>query len=107
MIKYVRTEADFNVNDGIVLVDFYADWCGPCKMIAPQLEKIQTDYPALTILKVDVDALPILSNRYDVSNIPSLDIYENGMKKSRKIGFLPADRLLSEIEAVTTFMRKI
>ena len=107
MIKYVKEEADFNVQDGVVLVDFYADWCGPCKIIAPQLEKIQQDYPELTILKVDVDALPTLSNRYDVTNIPSLDIYENGLKQSRKVGFLPADRLLAEIESVTTFKRKV
>jgi thioredoxin 1 len=107
MIKYVRTEADFNVNDGVVLVDFYADWCGPCKMVAPQLDRISETQTGITILKVDVDALPTLSNKYDVTNIPSLDIYENGVKKTRKVGFLPADKLLGEIESVTTFQRKI
>jgi thioredoxin 1 len=107
MIKYVRTEEDFNINDGVVLVDFYADWCGPCKMIAPQLERISETQTDITILKVDVDALPTLSNKYDVTNIPSLDIYENKIKKARKIGFLPADKLLAEIESITTFKRKI
>jgi thioredoxin 1 len=107
MIKYVKTEEEFNIHDGVVLVDFYADWCGPCKMVAPQLDKIQTDYPELTILKVDVDALPALANKHDVTNIPSLDVYEAGKKKLRKVGFLPADRLLGEIESVTTFKRKI
>jgi thioredoxin 1 len=107
MIKYVRTEEEFNVSDRIVLVDFYADWCGPCKMIAPQLERISETQTDITILKVDVDALPILSNKYDVINIPTLDIYENGVKKARKVGFLPADKLLTEIESITTFKRKI
>lgn len=107
MIKYVEKEQDFNVEDGLVLVDFYADWCGPCKMVAPQLDRISETQPDITILKVDVDAFPMLSNKYDVTNIPSLDIYENGVKKARKVGFLPADKLLSEIESVTTFTRKI
>lgn len=107
MIKYVEKEQDFNVDSGLVLVDFYADWCGPCKMVAPQLDRISETQPDITILKVDVDAFPMLSNKYDVTNIPSLDIYENGVKKARKVGFLPADKLLSEIESVTTFTRKI
>lgn len=107
MIKYVKNETDFDVENGVVLVDFYADWCGPCKMIGPQLEKMQTDYPELMILKVDVDALPILANTHDVTNIPSLDIYDKGVKKARKVGFLPADKLLSEIESVTSFKRSL
>lgn len=107
MIKYVKTEQEFDVSNGLVLVDFYADWCGPCKMVAPQLDRISETQTDITILKVDVDALPTLSNKYDVTNIPSLDIYENGVKKARKVGFLPADKLLSEIESVTTFKRKI
>jgi thioredoxin 1 len=107
MIKYIRTEEDFNVSDGVVLVDFYADWCGPCKMIAPQLERMSENHPELTILKVDVDALPTLANKYGVTNIPSLDIYDRGDKKGRKVGFIPADRLLLEIESITTFKRKV
>jgi thioredoxin 1 len=106
MIKYITGEKDFDLNTGVVIVDFYADWCGPCKMIAPQLAKINEDYPELTILKVNIDELPALANKYGVTNIPTIDIYEQGAKKTRKVGFLPADRLLGEIESITTFKRR-
>ena len=107
MITIVKDEKDLKLDNGIVLVDFYADWCGPCKMMTPLLDELSDVYPDITVLKVDTDNLKALSLKYDVTNIPTLDIYENGVKKARKVGYVPKELLLRDMEMNTTFKRKI
>jgi thioredoxin 1 len=107
MIKIVRSEEELNIENGITVVDFYADWCGPCKMMTPLLEALDEDHPEVTILKVDADSFPQLMLKHEVTNIPTLDIYENGQKKTRKVGYVPKEMLLKNMEQVTTFKRKI
>jgi thioredoxin 1 len=107
MIKIVKDEQDFITEKGITIIDFYDDWCGPCKMMMPLLEELDTNYPEITILKVDADAFPELMLKNGVANIPTLDIYENGEKKIRKVGYLPKEMLLKNMEQNTTFKRKI
>jgi thioredoxin 1 len=107
MIKIVRSEEELNIENGITVVDFYADWCGPCKMMMPLIEALEEDYPEVTILKVDADSFPQLMLKHEVTNIPTLDIYENGQKKSRKVGYVPKEMLLKNMEQTTTFKRKI
>ena len=67
-----------------VLVDFYADWCGPCKMLAPILEGLKNDYE---IYKVNVDNLQELAIKYAVMTIPTLIVFENGEIKEKTVGF--------------------
>jgi thioredoxin 1 len=67
-----------------VLVDFYADWCGPCKMLAPILEGLKNDYE---IFKVNVDDLQELAIKYAVMTIPTLIVFENGEIKEKTVGF--------------------
>jgi thioredoxin 1 len=107
MMTIVKDEKDLQLNSGIVLVDFYADWCGPCKMMTPLLDELSDVYPDITVLKVDTDNFKELSLKYDVTNIPTLDIYENGVKKMRKVGYVPKELLLRDMETNTTFKRKI
>jgi thioredoxin 1 len=107
MMKVIKDEKDFTIEEGITIIDFYADWCGPCKMMTPLLEELDEKYPEIKILKVDVDAFPELMLTNSVTNIPTLDIYENGDKKTRKVGYLPKELLLKNMEQTTTFKRKI
>ena len=73
-----------------VLVDFYANWCGPCKMIAPELEKISND---IKIIKVDIDKHNDLAREFAVMSIPCLILFENNKEIKRNIGFLPETKL--------------
>lgn len=71
-------------NKSKVLVDFYADWCGPCKMLAPILDDLKNDY---TIYKVNVDDMNELAIKYAVMTIPTLIVFENGEVKEKTVGF--------------------
>ena len=73
-----------------VLVDFYANWCGPCKMIAPELEKISND---IKIIKVDIDKYNDLAREFAVMSIPCLILFENNKEVKRNIGFMPENKL--------------
>ena len=72
------------------LVDFYANWCGPCKMIAPELEKVESE---VKVVKVDVDNFEKLAKEYGVMSIPTLILFENGKEVKRNIGFMDRDRI--------------
>jgi thioredoxin 1 len=72
---------------GKVLVDFWAEWCGPCKMLAPIIDEIATEFKDLKIVKVDVDAESDIAAKYEVNSIPTVIIFENGQVKDTIIGF--------------------
>lgn len=73
-----------------VLVDFYADWCGPCKMMTKSLEKAESE---LQVVKVNVDTFEKIAREYGVMSIPTLILFENGEEVKRNVGFLDKDRL--------------
>lgn len=107
MIKLIESVEELQKTEGITLIDFYADWCGPCKMMMPLLEKLDQDYPEVTILKVDTDKFPEVMLAHGVTNIPTLDFYQDGTKQSRNVGYVPKEILLKNMEQHTTFKRKI
>ena len=78
-----------------VLVDFYANWCGPCKMIAPELERVESK---VKVVKVDVDEFEELSRTYGVMSIPTLILFENGKEVKRNIVFMDKDRIQKFID---------
>ena len=73
-----------------ILVDFYANWCGPCKMIAPELEKVESN---IKVIKVDVDEFEDLAKEYGVMSIPTLVLFDQGKEVKRTIGFIDKDRI--------------
>lgn len=83
-----------------VLVDFWAAWCGPCKMIAPVLEELADDYQGkLKICKLDVDANPETAPKYNVKGIPTLIIFKAGNAEARKVGALSKSQLSAFIDS--------
>ena len=73
---------------GVVLVDFWATWCGPCKMMAPNVEEIATEYKGkVTVGKVDVDECQELATRFGIMSIPTLIVFKDGEKKEVLVGY--------------------
>ena len=96
MIKHIESIEQFNaeIKEGKVLVDFFATWCGPCKMLAPELEDLDREGLDLKIIKVDVDELPALAGQFRVSSIPSLFLLENGKAVKSALGYRNKNQLL-------------
>jgi thioredoxin 1 len=81
-----------------VLVDFWAEWCGPCKMIAPIVEQIASEYQGhLKVMKLDVDDNQATAMNYRVLGIPTLILFKSGRESERITGYMPKERLLSKL----------
>ena len=84
---------DETVSDGIVLIDFWAAWCGPCRQFAPVFEKVSEANPDVTFAKVDTEAEPELAGRYGITSIPTLIAYRDGIPVFGQPGSLPQPAL--------------
>jgi len=89
---------DVLASDKLVLVDFWATWCGPCRMVAPVLEEIGAEYAdTLTIAKLDVDANPVTARDYQVLSIPTLILFKGGEPVKQIVGAKPKAALLADL----------
>lgn len=84
-------------NSGTVLVDFYADWCGPCKMLAPVISEIASEHSEITVGKVNVDESPELAQTFGIASIPTIIVFKNGTASDVKIGYCTKDAILGMI----------
>ena len=83
-----------------VLVDFWAPWCGPCRIIAPHLEELDSEREDLTVVKLNVDENPQTAAKYGIMSIPTLILFKNGEVAKQVVGALPKARLQQELEPV-------
>jgi thioredoxin 1 len=87
----------------LVFVDFYADWCGPCKMIAPSVEKLADEYNGtVKFVKLNIDENPNIAGEYDVKSIPTLMIFRNGKPFRRMVGASPVGHYRGELQKVVS-----
>ncbi|BBF45104.1 thioredoxin [Lachnospiraceae bacterium KM106-2] len=100
MLKVVKSnEFVEEVKDGIVVIDFFADWCGPCKMLGPVVEELSDEMSGeAKFIKVNVDESPDLASQYGIVNIPALVIMKNGEKMNTMVGFSPKENIRQEVE---------
>ena len=92
-------ETEIEKSKGLVLVDFWAEWCGPCKMIAPVLEQVAGENVGkIAIRKLDVDDNPNTARRYGVMSIPTMILFKDGAPVERLMGYMPKERLMNKIK---------
>lgn len=86
-------------NNEVILVDFFADWCGPCKMVAPAIEELSKEMAGKAkVVKLDVDRSPDIAQKYGIMNIPTIMIFKNGVAVEKIVGFQPKHVLKSKLE---------
>ena len=98
MLKHINNRDEFNeaIKEGTVLVDFFATWCGPCKMLSPVLEEVANENDVL-IIKVDVDEAGPLAAQYNIQAVPTLMLFKNGQRVDVRMGYQNKNQLLAFI----------
>lgn len=99
MLKHINSVQEFDqeIREGIVLVDFFATWCGPCKMLSPVLEQVSNENPDLKVLKIDVDEVGQLAAAFGIQSIPTLILFKDGNQVDMRLGYQNKNQLLAFI----------
>lgn len=99
LVKATDSNFDEQIKEGVNLVDFWAPWCGPCKMIAPVLEDLAADYDGKAdVLKLDVDQNQATAAKYEVMSIPTLIVFKDGEAVDKVVGFQPKENLAAVLD---------
>lgn len=99
MIKHLVNSSEFEeeIKGELVVVDFFADWCGPCQMLAPVLEELDKEQ-SIKIVKVNVDEVPDLARQFRVMSIPTLLLFKDGKLVKKELGYMPIETLRNFIK---------
>ena len=98
-VNYNNFKQNVIDKNGVVLVDFYADWCGPCQMMAPVLKEVESENADVSIVKVNVDNSPELAGVYGVMSIPNMKFFKGGEVVDEVIGAVPKAQMKAKFEA--------
>lgn len=99
MLMYLKDEKiEDLIKEGKVIVDFYADWCGPCQIVGEELELLQEENKDIKIVKVNVDKHEDIAYQYRVMSIPTIYAYENGKEITHSVGVLEKDEIIALFE---------
>lgn len=100
MIKITNEnfEEEILKSDKPVLIDFYADWCAPCKMLSPIIEQVAEENKEIKVVKINVDDLQDIAIKYEVMSIPTLVVIKNGQEVNRSIGFVSKSQILELVK---------
>ncbi len=82
-----------------VLIDFWATWCGPCRMLAPIIDEVAAEHPEYVVCKIDVDKDGTLAKQFGITNIPTLIVMKNGEQVNKSVGVIPKEKILKLLEA--------
>jgi thioredoxin 1 len=95
-------ESNFSssIEKGIAIVDFWAPWCGPCKMMTPVIEKIANENPNLIVAKVNVDECPGIAQKYNILSIPTIIIFKDGEPSGQTIGVVTEKVIMEKVKAI-------
>lgn len=86
-------EAEVLKASGTVLVDFWATWCGPCRMLSPIVDQVADEHPDVKVGKINVDEQPELAQQFDIMSIPTLLVFKNGEKVQESVGLIPKEKV--------------
>ena len=100
MAKIINSqEFDNTIESGVVVVDFFATWCGPCKMLSPVIDELSGELENVNFVKVDIDQSMDLAQEFKIVSVPTLKVFKNGEEVDTLMGFMPKEVLKSKVEA--------